>query len=607
VPLPDGLWVGIAPNDSVWAAPGAYDLITRPIRSIWYRRGKKRAQQRVEAGECRVVFDNRDRSLDPMNRQSPWWPNLSARRQFVVLAQVGAGPIETIFRGITSGWRPRWQLNDATSTLEGTDRLALTSERDIPSLLRIWAQALRPMWWFPMDEGGGTYLYNIGRERIDAIVAGAELTGQSPAPYEDRTSASFKDPASLAVIPSYARMSPPWSLSAVYTTTGPGYFYSQGPTGGGGNSDITFGVRTTAPVGVPAALVYDGGAPAQVVNGATVVTDGRPHVSTATYDGSTLKITTDFEAAASVLASSVIPRSGANYIGNGLELDRAFGGQLAHLMGFDRVLSDAEISAYHGAVLAPWYGRRSSDRFNDILAWLGVDVSDRYIELGEEFMGAARLGASARECLDICAATETGLFLCNREGRFAFYSRTHAGTMGSTYDTNPTGTSHLPLRELEPDMDERTFFTVAKPKISTPKPVELLYRHPNANQLGDIPWEPETEYLGPVEADNGAHRAVGTGEPVPHLTNAQTIATAATMHELLTLDVWDRCKVIGHPPDAAGDGPFMLWSIGTFWGGPNTWGGPGPMTQTSRILEVEVDIDCVQKIVTVTRDLEPAP
>lgn len=602
-------WVEWAPEHDAWAPVDDADwqVIDRPMRYMRYRRGYRRAQQRVEPGVFEVRFDNRDRSLDPTNRSSPWWPNLDLRRQFRARADIG-GTVRTLFRGVWDAIQPEWSMSDAVAVMTGVDRMALLAEMRLSSLFRFTAKSYVPMWWWPMDEGGGPWLYNLGSDAAPALTVGVDFGRESPLPYEAAKAVAFRDSElSYAVVSSTQRLSSDFTVTWVTAGTDVGWAFSQGPAGGTGNMDIATGIASTGPVGHPFVTIYDGGAPAVSLDGPAPVNDGAPHIVTVSYDGlNILSMTVDQGAKTTAAVGLFVPRAGQIILGNSPDFDRGFANDLAHVMTWNFVVPDLSIEALHSAALEPWAFQTTSERAASLADMVGVAAADRSFDTTSALMGPSRLDRPALDAFRVAAATEQGLFLVDRYGDFAFYGKDHVGAAGGRYNTRSAGTSDYGLRDVGIDMDRRTFFTVARPTVATPQPTPVEYRHPNADRYGEVVWPPDgdTEYPSVDAAADAGRLVVGDAKPVPHLTNAVTIMDAANALELVSLDVWDTMTVVAHVPDESGAGPFMTWGSGVFWGGTPVWGGAGPIEQLARILEVEHEMDGVKW--TATRQLEPA-
>lgn len=586
--LPDAVVVQWHPtadwNDEI--ADGAWTTINLPIRHLWYRRGYERGQQRVEAGEFECTFSDPTRSFDPTKTGSA--TQGKGRRQFRCRVTVG-GTTVTVFRGLTNGngWKPSWRSRkDFTVTMSGTDRSTALEGIFLESVFRIVAKSLNPVWWWTLEEEGGGFFYNRGSQNTtSAVVTNADVDSPPILPYDKTASASFgTDPAGRGQFSTGVHLTPPFTITAVFNTDTPAALFSQTDIGATGEGDVIFAVDWGPALNTLTLYVDDPTNPSMQINSDQTVADKQSHIGTAYFEGSFMWIKLDLnplKVGPLRAPPNPTPRRNVDVIGNTNDNAHPFVGRMGHLMAWNRGLSSPEFEELHSAALTAWAGLRSDQVVSKILDYCGIPAAERNVEVGAETMGASKLNASALTCLQRPANTETGLFFFDREGKAAFYARTHTGAAGTTRNTDETGTAHIGLTELEIDLDERTYYTVGRAEVSTPNPFVVEFRHANAAADGELVWEPEggTEYVDQAAALAGATRAVGTGAPKPHFTGATSIGKASTFLELVTRDVWDTLSIVAHP---AGD----------------------TETQASRILMVEHEMDGAAGTWTATLELE---
>lgn len=554
-------------------ADGDWTTINLPITLLWYRRGYKRGQQRVEAGEFRCTFRDPTRSMDPIRDTSPNYRK--GRRQFRVRITVG-GITYTVFRGITSGWEPDWLLNEFTVTMRGTDRSPAFEGVFVPSVFEQVVKALNPPIWIrggvgakPVADGSGMHIIpNHGSALTAGTAIGIDPNGQAALSYDKSSSLTVSQSGDVGVGVAVPDLSGPFCLTATFSTDKQGALFGQGPTGT--ENDIVFGVSWDPPADRLSIYIDDDVAPAVFLHTDEVVADNAPHIGTAQWDGQVLRLKVDSagDKVGPLLAPPVPnPRAGLALVGNSRDSLHPFGGRIGDIIAWDDVISPASIAEMHAAALLPWDGLRSDQVIAKVLDYVGIAASERNLEVGQETMGPSRCQASALVCCERPAATEGGLFFFDREGKATFYARDHVGTGGVTRSTRPT-LGQIKLQDLKVSMDERTYYTVGKAYVAAGDPLEVVYRHANADVDGELVWAPETEYEDQTAALAGAQRAVGTGEARPHFTNAVTIAEDINFAQLLIRDVWDTLDITGYPGGVA-------------------------ETMSSRILEVEHEMDGV--------------
>jgi hypothetical protein len=111
-----------------------FTSITAPVRSASWGRGRNSFFDTFSAGSASVVFDNRDRLLDPVNTSSPLFGQLYPGRQFsLFLTQ--ATSTATVFSGYVDSWEYDYTLDgDATVTVRVIDAFSYLQSVIISSI-----------------------------------------------------------------------------------------------------------------------------------------------------------------------------------------------------------------------------------------------------------------------------------------------------------------------------------------------------------------------------------------------------------------------------------------------------------------------------------------
>jgi hypothetical protein len=95
--------------------------INAKIRSASWGRGRNSFFDSFSAGSATVVFDNRNRELDPLNTSSPLFGELYPGRQFSLFVTQGVSTA-TVFSGYVDTWEYNYTLEgDATVTVRVID------------------------------------------------------------------------------------------------------------------------------------------------------------------------------------------------------------------------------------------------------------------------------------------------------------------------------------------------------------------------------------------------------------------------------------------------------------------------------------------------------
>jgi hypothetical protein len=111
-----------------------FTSIGAQVRSASWGRGRNSFFDSFSAGSATVVFDNRDRRLDPVNTASPLYGQLYPGRQFsLFLTQSSA--TATVFSGYVDTWDYNYTIDgDATVTVRVIDAFSYLANKIITSI-----------------------------------------------------------------------------------------------------------------------------------------------------------------------------------------------------------------------------------------------------------------------------------------------------------------------------------------------------------------------------------------------------------------------------------------------------------------------------------------
>lgn len=587
------------------------DLAATGIRELDCWHGYSRVGERVETGELVAIIDNRDRNLDPTNRESTWWPNLGPRRHLRLRALAG-GVWRTVWRGFITKTDPRWSIRDAWLHLEARDALMVGTTEISASVFSERVRVAAPALWLPLDDGGNlTHRGDggsvpasaVGTTRSDPIMPFTS-TSSTSFPYST-SKADFATPGSYQINPLGFTVCAIFHSRSddgqVILAAGP-----QPPAAACPSGDI--------------ALVADAGGTYSLrvgnASGSTLLQFPQPHNEVGTlvlgwYTGAVIgleaSIGTQTVGGLEVPVNThFAPRAGVVRVGSGLNDANPFLGSLNHVAVWNRALSEQErrniqmgyfgrVGDYTNGFYTPSGAPRSPTYAHQALGWaldrLGVVSSRRDIDTsGLVQLGGVETDVEAITLMSRVAACEGGFFFADREGNFVFRLRGAKGSYLGTFDTDPpAGSSNVPLADAQLADDDQTFFTVSRLRVTVADKngFEAEYRHPNAEVLGKVLYAPETSLRRVEDAQLLGGLAVGSATPTIHIENAEVLfgAEGVDAATLLDSDVLDEATIISRPPDAVADANFMTWGSGAFWGGPG-WGGPPPHVQRSTILRV---------------------
>jgi len=111
-----------------------FTAIGAQVRSASWGRGRNSFFDNFSAGSASVVFDNRDRLLDPVNTSSPLYGELYPGRQFSLFLSQGISTA-TVFSGFVDSWTYDYTIDgDATVTVQVIDAFSYLENQVISSI-----------------------------------------------------------------------------------------------------------------------------------------------------------------------------------------------------------------------------------------------------------------------------------------------------------------------------------------------------------------------------------------------------------------------------------------------------------------------------------------
>lgn len=109
-------------------------VVDAPIRSASWQRGRDSMLSSFSAGSCQIVFDNRDRLLDPSNTASPLYGELYPGRKLSLFMQQGFVSVP-VFAGYADSWVYDYTLEgDATVVVNVLDAFSYLANQNISSI-----------------------------------------------------------------------------------------------------------------------------------------------------------------------------------------------------------------------------------------------------------------------------------------------------------------------------------------------------------------------------------------------------------------------------------------------------------------------------------------
>lgn len=147
--------------------PTAWVDITTYVRTFSTRRGRSHELGRMQAGECSLTLDNRDRRFDPTYASGPYYPNVLPMAHLRIRATTASFLTYTVFTGFVDDWGQQWSgpapqgLGDATAEVHAVDALAVLNLIDItPYPVEVLNDA--PAYYYPLDATSYAMMGNLG-------------------------------------------------------------------------------------------------------------------------------------------------------------------------------------------------------------------------------------------------------------------------------------------------------------------------------------------------------------------------------------------------------------------------------------------------------------
>lgn len=108
--------------------------LNAPIRSASWKRGRDSILDSFSAGSASIVFDNRDRLLDPVNTSSPLYGELYPGRKMSLFMVQGSNSAQ-VFSGYVDSWEYDYSMGgDATVTVNLLDAFSYLANQTIGSI-----------------------------------------------------------------------------------------------------------------------------------------------------------------------------------------------------------------------------------------------------------------------------------------------------------------------------------------------------------------------------------------------------------------------------------------------------------------------------------------
>lgn len=167
--------------------PSTWTDVTTYVRGLETRRGRNHELGKMQAGEASLTLDNRDRRFDPTYTSGPYYPNVVPMRHIRIRATNLAVTYD-LFVGFVEDWGQQWagpaaaNQGDATCEMHLVDAFSVLNRITlVPYREEILADS--PLLYWPLDEGGGATITNLGSVDMPLTnVPGGPFLSASPGP-----------------------------------------------------------------------------------------------------------------------------------------------------------------------------------------------------------------------------------------------------------------------------------------------------------------------------------------------------------------------------------------------------------------------------------------
>lgn len=586
----------------VWVLPGVLcqaafgvEPFTRPAEADWVTLGKveslstdvgrEREEGRTKTGTARLVVRNDDRSLDPTNSASPYYPDVVPGCRLRLIA-TWAGVTYYLFTGYVEDWPQTYESSfSATVDLQASDAFAQFAAQMLAG--SVWAtevMADAPSLWLRLGDASGTLAADSSGHGRNGQYHGTPTLGASGLIVGDDDKA--------VTFPEDSRVSLPYkTLLSGYPFTIEAWFLANptdpaDPAGGriiwsAHSGPVVYnGPRIVLDVIASDLLTVGGRLRGYIHNGTTGfvcdssvrVDDGRAHhVVWVVSSSASMKLYVDgVDVTTSAGGGASFPPNLAEFaVGNagsaalkvpsgGDFYDYSFRqGTLDEVLAYSgQALSAARVADHYIAGALPWAGHHSGERLNAILDLAGYSGFDRDIDTGSSRLTASDLSGSVLDAIQQVAESEDGLLFMDGEGKVRFRDRhaafaapytTSQGTFGDT-------DAELPYEDLEPSAPGRFIRNDIRikgegsPQIAADVASQDRYGH-RTHQRGPL-------LIGTSESTDLANYLLARYKD-PHTRFATMVLEAQGVEstlfpQMLGRKIGDRVTVVRRPP---GGGP----------------------------------------------------
>lgn len=428
---------------------GVWTDISSYVYEVHTNRGRNSQLDRMEAGTCDLILNNKDRRFDPSNTSSPYYPNVVPVRPIRVRALWSASYYPR-FQGFVEDWTPRWRGRHGEVEVRCVDAFEWLSLRKLgnPFALEMMEDSPRAFWRLNENSGptaidssgngyNGTYVGSPTFSQSDPITDGEDGAVQFPfnAYVDAGTGPAIVGTGAFTVELFFKAL----GGAAAYN------FFQQNPFGAiysiniqmQADGDLVFWTERS-------------GLDSTVVTSGVNFRDGNwHHLVCRRSAGGTMTIVVDkVERVSSALTIRDLSVGSIKFGGLSSDVPTTF--VMDEVALYNTEVSKARTDAHYDATGA-WGGQLSGTRVTSVLDMVNWSASDRAIDAGRSTLQSAPdLDAqSALEHLLDVAQTENGALYMTRDGKVKFRQRLNLSSTAS-YTFGDAGGAELPYVDVVP-------------------------------------------------------------------------------------------------------------------------------------------------------------
>jgi hypothetical protein len=425
--------------------------ITTYVRGFSTRRGRKREIDRVTAGTCTILLDNRDRRFEAGYTGGAYGADVVPMVPIRIRVTRNAVTYP-IFYGFADEWVPSLDAKnptDAVVLLRATDAFKVLAFTPAPD--SVWAYEVQqdtPHGWWRFDEtAGATMLDRSGNGYNGTYLSGVEASSvRSLNHYSSSTALAFNGTTHRARITTPpARVTPPLTVEILFTAPTPlpatlyltlarqGSGVSHYLSSGGAGTGQAWALRITpATDAAPGRLTAEyGGAAANPRHSSAPLQPGsRYHAmwtTTTTGSNGTLYVNGTNTLTSGGGNANLGPVDGimvAGLTAPGTPLEGLWQGIIDEVVVYADDLSSSRVTAHWNAINAPWDGDNTGMRVGRCLDLCGWPAGMRDIDAGMNNLGPVTLdGRSIIDLLWEAVEFEAGNLYVARDGDITFVDR----------------------------------------------------------------------------------------------------------------------------------------------------------------------------------------